>query len=67
MQKLMTVKEVAETLGISQSLVYRLVSKGEIVCFRVNSAIRFSMEQIEEYLNGTRKKVNSVVVRKKYF
>ena len=62
--KLLTVRETAEALSVSPSLVYRLVSEGALRCFRIGrGALRFRQEDVEEYLSqcvvevsvGTRK------------
>ena len=47
-----TVKQVAEKLGISQSLVYRLVAAGRIQCERHGlgrGCIRIPDSALEEY------------------
>jgi excisionase family DNA binding protein len=50
--KLLTVTEVATSLSISESLVYRLKDEGKLRCFRIGrGAIRFSEEDVMEYLN----------------
>ena len=50
---LLTVKQAAQQMAISPSLLYQLVSEGKIRCFRIGrSALRFSPEQIEEYLSS---------------
>ena len=41
---MMTVKEVAEHLGVSRGLVYKLVSDGELDSYRVGSTIRITPE-----------------------
>jgi excisionase family DNA binding protein len=51
--KLLTVRETAEALSVSPSLVYRLASEGEIPCYRIGkSALRFREEDIEIYLSS---------------
>ena len=51
--KLLTVRETAERLAISPSLVYRLVSEGGLRCYRIGrAAIRFSEQQVQEYLDS---------------
>ena len=67
MQKLMTVKEVAETIGISESLIYRLVNSGQMACYRVNSAIRVSITQLQEYLESTRKNTKNLPESGRHF
>ncbi len=51
--QLLTVTQVAESLSISPSLVYREAANGRLRCYRLGrGAIRFSPEQIQEYLNS---------------
>ena len=50
----MTVKDVAEHLGVSRGLVYKLVSTGELDSYRVGSTIRVTPEQVREYLRRPR-------------
>lgn len=47
---MMTVKEVAEQLGVSRGLVYKLVSDGVLDSYRIGSTIRIAPEQLREYL-----------------
>ena len=51
--QLLTVAQLAESLAISPSLVYREVAAGQLRCYRLGrGAIRFSEEQIREYLDS---------------
>ncbi len=51
--ELQTVTQVAESLAISKSLVYRLANEGKLRCYRLGrGAIRFSETQIQEYLDS---------------
>jgi excisionase family DNA binding protein len=50
---LLTVSDVADFLSVSESLVYRLASDGEIPCYRIGKgALRFRMDDIETYLSS---------------
>ncbi|MCA9178421.1 MAG: helix-turn-helix domain-containing protein [Planctomycetales bacterium] len=51
--RLLTVKDVAGRLRVSISLVYRLISRGELLCHRIESAIRVSEQQLGEFLSKT--------------
>jgi excisionase family DNA binding protein len=51
--KLLTIRQVAERLAISRNLCYRLVSTGKLRAYRIGGAIRFSEEQIQEYLDSS--------------
>ena len=54
MTKLLTVKQVAEMLSISPSMVYDLVGLSKLRCFRIagrgRGTIRFAEEMVAEYL-----------------
>lgn len=52
-QKLLKVADIAERLNCSISNVYSIVASGELRAYRVgrgNSGLRFSEEQIQEFL-----------------
>jgi excisionase family DNA binding protein len=51
---MMTVKEVAEHLGVSKGLIYKLVSNGELESYRVGSTIRITPDQVRDYLQRSR-------------
>ena len=55
---LLTVKDVAQRLNVSQSCIYQLVETGKLPHHRIGigrGAIRFSEEDIAKYLEVTRK------------
>lgn len=52
MMTLLTIRQVAERLAISRNLCYRLVATGKLRAYRIGGAIRFSEEQVQEYLNS---------------
>jgi excisionase family DNA binding protein len=52
---LLNVKQVAERLSVSESKIYRLVEAGELPHHRIGGAIRFSEEQLSEFLQGARR------------
>ncbi|MCG8587606.1 MAG: helix-turn-helix domain-containing protein [Pirellulales bacterium] len=56
MEKLLTVAEVAECLAISKSLVYDLVSRGEIAYISVgrSKGYRFAQSDIETFIQQRR-------------
>jgi excisionase family DNA binding protein len=49
---LMTIKETAAYLHVSESFVYRLTAAGTIRCYRVGGAVRISEEQVIEWLDA---------------
>ena len=48
--ELLTVDELCELLKISPTAAYRLVSSGELKCFRIGRSWRIPRECINEYL-----------------
>jgi excisionase family DNA binding protein len=53
--KLLTVKDAAHALNISQSLVYKMVESHKLPCIRLGDCIRFSTEQIEIFVSQNTK------------
>jgi excisionase family DNA binding protein len=52
---IMTVKEVAEYLRVSEAKVYRLVKEGALPVARIGKAWRFRRDLLDEWLkDGTR-------------
>ena len=58
MEKLLTTTEASQRMGISKSLLYRLVAKGAIDCYRIGKqGIRFSWPMhIAPYLEKSQRK-----------
>lgn len=52
MEKLLTVTKVAELLSIPPQRVYALCDQGIIPHIRVGRSLRFSPEQIEQFIAG---------------
>ena len=50
--KILNADEVAEILCCSKETVYRMARAGTIPHFRIGTIIRFSMEQIENWIKG---------------
>lgn len=47
---MLTPKQLAARLSLSLSMVYRLLSNGELECYRFGSAYRVSEEQLNQFL-----------------
>lgn len=54
-------KEVAERLHVSKSTLHELVKRGDIGAYRVGRNLRFSEEDVEDYLNRAKNRRNSVI------
>jgi len=52
--RLLTVKEVAELLRISRFSVYNMVKRGELSAVKVLNKFRFDMNSVEQYLEKQR-------------
>lgn len=49
----LTAEEVSKILKIHKETVYKYVKLGKLKPFRVGSALRFTQEQINEFLNNS--------------
>ena len=49
--KILTAQEVADLLAVNKSTIYRLARANQIPHFNVGSVVRFSSEQIENWMN----------------
>ena len=47
---MLTPKQLAARLSLSLSMVYRLLTNGELECYRFGSAYRVSEEQLIQFL-----------------
>jgi excisionase family DNA binding protein len=55
--QLLRVGDVAQRLGISRSLVYKLVESGKLLCYRIGAgrgAIRFSECDLQDFILQSR-------------
>jgi excisionase family DNA binding protein len=52
---LLSLREVANMLGISERTVYRLMEDGELHPFKMGKSWKFEQSDIEEYLDRLRK------------
>lgn len=53
-QNLLTVSEVSNYLQIKQKTIYAKAEAGEIPCYRIGRLIRFSKNEIDEWLESCR-------------
>ena len=53
-RKMLTVKEVAEKIGLSRSKIYQLVKQRKISHYRVAGKISFAERDIDDYLSECR-------------
>lgn len=51
-QLLLTIKQVQRVLGVSRSMVYRLVQRGELRVIHIGTAIRVRQSEIRRFLQA---------------
>jgi excisionase family DNA binding protein len=51
----LSVREVAERLGVSPPIVYRLAERGELPHVRISNALRFEPAAVAAFIAGCRK------------
>lgn len=54
MQKLLTLEEAAETLGVDYKTVYRLVRAGDLVAGKIGRVYRIAPEDLKAYFESTK-------------
>lgn len=47
-------KQAAKLLSVSRSMVYKLVRKGLLSCYRIGNLIKITDEHIKEFLESTK-------------
>jgi excisionase family DNA binding protein len=57
--KLLSVKEISEMLNVKPSTLYQWAELGQIPCIKLNGALRFDMEDINQWINSCKKQVTS--------
>lgn len=53
MQKILTITEVAERLGMHPVTVYRLVKESRLPVFRIGRMLRFDADELERWIEGS--------------
>lgn len=52
---MLTVKQVASQLSLSEAAIYRFIAKGDLECHRFGNAIRVTESQLAEFVENKRK------------
>jgi excisionase family DNA binding protein len=53
MENYVTVKQLAERFAVTRTTVYRWLTDGSLPCTRLGGAIRFSQENIEQFIKNS--------------
>lgn len=56
MAKIVTVKDVADFLKLTESTICRLASEGELPGFKIGKSWRFDMDEILQKINDAKNK-----------
>ena len=67
MEKLLSIEEVAEILGLEYKTAYKLVKAGEIPSARIGRVFRVSKADLSAYLEQRKDAVHEEVTGKKHF
>ena len=52
-EKLYTVKDLAEMLQVTEHSIRRYIREGKLECVRIGNTIRFKQEQLDRFLEGS--------------
>ena len=58
---MLTPRQLADRLSLSLSMVYRLLTSGELECYRFGSAYRVSEEQLTQFLQKQKVETRKVL------
>lgn len=58
--EIVTIKELSEKIKVNERTLYMWAELGQIPCLKMNSAVRFDMADVKEWLKGCKKKPHSV-------
>ena len=64
-KKFYTAKELAAILSVTPMTIYRLAKRGELRAVRIGRSIRFSSEDVEEFMKNASLKTEAKPKRKK--
>ena len=53
--KALTVQDVADILKIAKNTVYELVKRGELNSYKVGRKVRFTLKDVESYIENSKK------------
>lgn len=63
-EQLLTADQVQQLLNLSRSFIYALVKRGELPTVRIHRAVRFRLQDVQEYILRRARKNNDEPARK---
>jgi excisionase family DNA binding protein len=57
--KIVTAKELAEFLKLTESTIYKLASTGELPGFKIGDSWRFDMDEILDQIRDSKKQIHN--------
>ena len=57
-ESVLTIKQIAEYLNVTERTIYNLLQRGELPGFKVGMAWRFRIEDIDKWIQRNMKKQN---------
>ena len=57
--KLVSIKEIAEMLGVKPSTLYQWAELGQVPCIKLNGCLRFNPADISDWIESCKKGVTS--------
>lgn len=61
--KALTTQEVANILHVSKATIYALIRRGEIHSYKIGRKVRFTQEDVDAYIAGSRHKYSTLPVK----
>jgi putative molybdopterin biosynthesis protein len=58
-ERALSVQDVADQLNVSKSMIYSLIKKGEINSYRVGRKVRFTEDDVQDYISRSKKRQTS--------
>ena len=58
-EEILTIREVADYLKVTQRTLYRLVQEGKLPAFKVGNSWRFRREDLNQWISGQQKLRNA--------
>ena len=53
--KMLSVKEVLDLLGVSRTTLYNLTKKGEIPSYQIGGSVKYKQSEIDDYIKRSKR------------